>query len=138
MLTRRNPWDIIWRNDLTDFFDDFTGKVKVQWRPVSDVYEDEEKITVEVELPGIDPKDVVITTELNCLTIKGEMPDIYKEKKSFFRAERLRGSFTRSFSLPLSVESEKILATYNKGVLTITIPKRPETVPRKVDIKVLE
>ena len=138
MLVRWNPLNELFKidRDLHDFFGDFAQGTA--WRPIVDVYEDPEKVTVEAELPGVDPKNVEITIDKDRLTIKGSTTTSEKteKKKDFLRAERTRGSFVRSFMLPQSVESEKILANFDKGVLTISIPKKPEEVPRKVDIVV--
>jgi HSP20 family protein len=121
-------------SDIRDWHDIWSHG---DWLPVTDIYENEKAVTIEAELPGVDPDDVKITVEKDRLTIKGEMAsETTKEKRDFFRAERRKGSFIRSFLLPTSVESEKILASYDKGVLTISIPKRPEEVPRIVDIKI--
>lgn len=143
MLTKWNPMNDFlgltspFNKGFVDLFEDFNNKSN--WKPVVDIYEDNEKISIEAELPGIDPKDVDITIEKDLLTIKGKTEsETKKERKNFFRTERLKGSFVRTFVLPSSVESDKILARYDKGVLTISIPKAPEIVPRKVDIKVLE
>jgi len=139
MLVRWNPFSEISRIDKD--FQNLIGDFFTQdnWRPVVDVYEDPEKVVVEAELPGIDPEDVDITIDKDRLIIRGGTTSEKKDKKkNFLRAERTRGSFVRSFVLPSSVESERILASYNRGVLTISIPKRPEEVPRKVNIKMLE
>ncbi len=137
MLIKWSPLnDLLSRDYLGDFFDDFSDKVN-PWKPVVDIYEDEEKVVVEAELPGIDPKDINITVDQDRLIIKGKTSKT-KENKSFFRTERIKGSFMRSFLLPTSVESEKILASYEKGVLTVSIPKMSKMIPRKVDIKVRE
>jgi HSP20 family protein len=129
MLARWNPFD-----ELVRFEKDFFGGRN--FSPAVDVYEDKEKITVEVEVPGMESKDVEITLDKNILTIKGERLIEKKAKeKDYWRTERSSGLFARSFTLPSSVESEKIQASYDKGVLTIHIPKKPEIVPRKIEIK---
>jgi HSP20 family protein len=140
MLAKRNFFDELlglnrqFDSEVKDFLDAVGSGC---WMPVVDVYEDPEKVTVEAELPGVDPENVQITIDKDRLTIKGSTTsEKTEEKKDFLRAERTRGSFMRSFMLPSSVESEKILASYDKGVLTVSIPKRPEEVPRKVDIKI--
>lgn len=141
MLVRWNPFHEIFRidRDFQGLVGDFFGQSDLDWRPAVDVYEDPEKIVVEAELPGINPENVDVSVDKDKLIIKGSVVSEKRaEKKNFLRAERTKGSFMRSFMLPSSVEFDKILASYNKGVLTISIPKRPENVPRKVDVKVLE
>jgi HSP20 family protein len=132
MLAKWSPFD-----ELTRFerkFDRlFAGH---SFSPAVDVYEDKEKITVEAEVPGMEEKDVEITVDKNVLSIKGSRQLEKKaDKKEYWRVERSSGSFVRSFTLPSSVETENIQASYNKGVLTIHIPKKPEVVPRKIEIK---
>jgi len=106
------------------------------WRPAMDVYEDKETITLEAELPGVELKDVSVTVDDGILTVKGEKKFTRDtEKKSYFRVERAEGTFVRSFTLPLGVESEKIDASYNNGILVVQIPKKPEKIPRQVKIK---
>lgn len=137
MLTRWNPfWEISAAEKvvrrLMDF-DGFTGEGPL--RPPVDVREDTKEIVVDVELPGVDPEDVKITVEKGALTIEGEKKLEKKEKGDYYRTERYYGAFIRSFSLPTLVESEKISASYDKGVLKITIPKKKEAVPKQIKIK---
>jgi len=137
MLMRWSPfWEISAAEKvvrrLMDF-DKFTGEGL--FRPPVDVREDTKEIAVDVELPGVDPKDVKITVEKNTLTIEGEKKLERKEEGDFYRAERYYGAFIRSFSLPTSADSEKISASYDKGILKITIPKKKEAVPKQIKIK---
>jgi HSP20 family protein len=132
MLARWNPFNELVKFDRT--FDDLFGSVS--WKPAVDVFEDKEKITVEAEIPGMDPKDVDISIDKNVLIIKGEkVLEEEKKKKDYFRTERSVGSFVRSFTLPSSVDAEKISASYDKGILTVLVPKKPEKVPRRIEIK---
>ena len=115
---------------------DFNGFVEEGlWRPLVDVRENTKEIVVDVELPGVDPKDVKITVEKGTLSIEGDKKLEKKEEGDFYRTERYYGAFIRSFSLPTSVDSEKISASYDKGVLKITIPKKKEAVPKQIKIK---
>src|SRR5580658_3880074 len=88
--------------------------------PAVDVYEDEHSVTLKIEAPGIDEKDIDVQLENNTLTVHGERK-IEKEEKeeNYRRVERQYGSFTRTFTLPTTVDSEKVSATYDKGVLKI-------------------
>src|SRR6476659_10913725 len=95
--------------------------------PAVDVYEDEHKVTLKIEVPGIEEKDIDVRVENNTLTVTGERK-IEKEEKeeNFRRVERQYGSFTRSFTLPQTVDSENVSANYDKGVLKISLPKKAE------------
>jgi HSP20 family protein len=103
--------------------------------PAVDVYEDEHKVTLKIEVPGIDEKDINISLENNVLTVHGERK-IEKEEKeeNYRRVERQYGSFTRTFTLPATVDSEKVSASYDKGVLNISLPKKAEAKPKQIKI----
>src|SRR6201982_2035232 len=92
--------------------------------PPVDIYEDEHNITLKIEVPGIDEKDIDVRIESNTLTVHGERK-IEKEEKeeNFLRVERQYGSFTRSFTLPNSVDTDSIQANYDKGILRIQLAK---------------
>jgi HSP20 family protein len=105
------------------------------WIPAADIYESDNDLVVTLDLPGIEPKNVDIRVENNVLTIRGERQLGEKqEAESFHRVERFYGVFARSFSLTTSVDTEKIRASYNAGVLTITLPKAEAAKPRKIQI----
>ena len=94
------------------------------WHPPADIYEDEAEVTIKVELPDMEQKDIEIRVEQNTLTVKGERKHGERIKKeNFHRIERFFGPFQRSFALPRDLDTEKINATCDCGVLTITIPK---------------
>lgn len=121
-------------------FDDwFTGFPTVSsrvLRPAMDVEEDENKITVRTELPGIPKDEVHITLEDGVLTINGEKKsDREVKEKDYHLVERTFGSFHRSVSLPPTVDAEKADAKFDDGVLVIEIPKSESAKPRKVEIK---
>src|SRR5260221_6344480 len=105
--------------------------------PPVDVYEDEQNITLKIEVPGINEKDIDVRIENNTLTVHGERK-IEKEEKeeNYRRVERQYGSFTRNFTLPTTVDSEKVSATYDKGVLKISLPKKAEAKPKQVKVNV--
>src|SRR6266508_4768519 len=106
--------------------------------PPVDVYEDDHGIRLKMEVPGIDEKDIDIRLENNLLTVRGERKlESETKQENYHRMERSYGSFTRSFSLPNSVNPEDVKAGYSKGVLTIHLGKRAEARPKqiKVDIK---
>ena len=105
--------------------------------PAVDVYEDEHNVTLKIEVPGIDEKDIDVRIENNTLTVHGERK-IEKEEKeeNYRRVERQYGSFTRTFTLPPTVEAEKAQADYDKGVLKITLPKKAEAKPKQIKVNV--
>src|SRR5229473_6436914 len=105
--------------------------------PPVDIYEDEHTITLKLEVPGIDEKDIDIRVEGNTLTVHGERK-IEKEEKeeNYRRVERQYGSFTRNFTLPTTVDSEKVSAIYDKGVLKIALPKKAEAKPKQIKVSV--
>ena len=105
--------------------------------PPVDIYEDEHTITVKMEVPGIDEKDIDVRIENNTLTVHGERKMEKEEKEeNFRRVERQYGSFTRSFTLPSSVDSGQVSAHYDKGVLKINLAKKAEAKPKQIKVNV--
>jgi HSP20 family protein len=105
--------------------------------PPVDIYEDEHTIAVKMEVPGIDEKDIDVRIESNTLTVHGERK-IEKEEKeeNFRRIERQYGSFTRSFTLPSSVDTGQVSAHYDKGILKISLAKKAEAKPKQIKVNV--
>jgi HSP20 family protein len=105
--------------------------------PLVDIYEDEHNITLKIEVAGIDEKDIDVRIENNTLTVHGERK-IEKEEKeeNFRRVERQYGSFTRSFTLPTTVDAEKVSATCDKGILKISLAKKAEAKPKQIKVNV--
>jgi HSP20 family protein len=105
--------------------------------PPVDIYEDEHNITLKLEVPGIDEKDIDVRIENNTLTVHGERK-IEKEEKeeNFRRVERQYGSFTRSFTLPSSVDTGQVSADYAKGVLKVKLAKKAEAKPKQIKVNV--
>src|SRR5580658_7416231 len=107
------------------------------WAPAVDIYETEHELVVKADLPEIDPKDLDIRVENNLLTIRGERKFEKKvNEDNYLRIERAYGSFSRSFSLANTANSEAIKADYQNGVLTLTIPKREEAKPKQIKVNV--
>jgi HSP20 family protein len=105
--------------------------------PPVDIYEDEHHITLKLEVPGIDEKDIDVRIEGNALTVHGERKAEKEEKEeNFRRIERQYGSFTRSFTLPSSVDLAQISAHYDKGVLKINLAKKAEAKPKQIKVNV--
>jgi HSP20 family protein len=135
-LVKYNPrsldlfdWDRIFER----FFDEPYGVRS----PAVDIHEDEKGYKMEVELPGLTEKDIELKVENNVLSISSKKEDVKEEKnKDYVRKERRSYSFSRSFSLPDTVKTDKIEANFKNGLLNITIPKAPESKPKLIDVKV--
>jgi HSP20 family protein len=107
------------------------------WAPCVDIYETENELVVKADLPDVNPQDLDIRVENNILTIRGERNFADKvNEDNYLRIERTYGSFSRSFSLATSVNSEAIKADYQNGVLTLSIPKREEAKPKQIKVNV--
>jgi len=107
------------------------------WAPAVDIYEQEGNIVLTAELAGLDPKDVDVRVENNVLTLRGERKwndDVSRD--SYHRVERAYGTFTRSFTLPSVVDTEKIKADFKDGILRLTLPKKEEAKPKQISIHV--
>jgi HSP20 family protein len=105
--------------------------------PPVDIYEDEQKLVLKLEVPGIRQEDLDIRVENNTLTIRGERKFSKEEKEeNFHRIERRYGSFVRSFTLPDTVDTEKIQAGYDAGVLAIELARRVEAKPKQIRVTV--
>jgi HSP20 family protein len=127
---------------LEEFFNDFpftsyTSEPKDSWLPAVDILEKEGNLILRAELPGMTEKQIDVKLEGNTLTLKGERKmDNEDKKNNYHRVESFYGAFTRSFRLPETVDLEKISADYKNGVLTVTIPQKPEVKPREITVSV--
>ena len=107
------------------------------WTPPVDIYETENELVLKADVPEVDPKQVAIQMENGTLTLKGERR--FEEQgngRGFHRIERGYGSFVRAFSLPDTVDPDKVKADYKNGVLTVTLPKKEVAKPKTVNIQV--
>ena len=105
------------------------------WIPSVDIYEDQDKLILEADLPGLKREDFEISVENNVITLKGERKFEKKvEGDNYHRVERSYGGFTRSFTLPQSVTAEGATADFENGILRVSLPKREETKARKIEI----
>jgi HSP20 family protein len=105
--------------------------------PPVDVYEDEHNVTLKIEVPGIDEKDIDVRIENNTLTVHGERKFEKEEKEeNYRRVERQYGSFTRTFTLPNTVDQDSVHADYDKGVLKISLAKKAEAKPKQIKVNV--
>ena len=107
------------------------------WASAVDIYETPNELVVKADLPDVNEKDIDVRVENNLLTIRGERKfEKSVSEENFLRVERTYGAFSRSFSLPNTVNAETIGAEYKNGVLTVTLPKREESKPRQVKVTV--
>ena len=135
-----------WNTGIDRLFNEFMGRSLRQveeetaacaWTPAVNILEREEGIVISADLPGLKAEDVDVTVDNCILTIKGERTlEEVAEGETYHRVERSYGSFERSFSIPNSVDPKKIEARFSNGEMTITLPKREESKPRSVKVKV--
>ena len=141
-MTRFDPFRDLQRvqDEMAKLFDDrllARGGESVGWTPKADIFEDEEGVALRFELAGVDPKDVDIRFENGVLTLRGDRKMENEDKPdNYHRVELAYGTFTRSFSLPATIDAEKIRAESKNGVLTVHLPKKPEAKPKSIQVKV--
>ena len=146
-MVRRDPMNEL-RNLQDDFNRIFGGLPRFlaneetlsgNWSPRVDIYEDQNSIMVEADLPGLQPGDFKLSIENFKLTLSGERKfekDVKAESEGWHRIERSYGSFTRTFALPNTVNVEAVNAEFRDGVLRVTLPKREEVKARQIDVRV--
>jgi len=135
MLTKWDPFREL--RSVEEEFDRMVGQrlARTTWVPPLDVRETEATFAVTVDLPGLEPDQVEVTFEDGLLTIRGQR-EFTKEvdEEQYHRIERSYGSFARSVRLPRTADAEKIEASFDKGVLTVEVPKREEAKPRAIEV----
>ena len=106
------------------------------WLPPLDIYETKDRFVVNVELPGVDPESVDLSVEDSTLIVQGERT-FYRDvpEEAFHRVERRYGPFARSLSLPPTADATAIEASFDRGVLTIEVPKAEEAKPKRITVK---
>ena len=142
-ITRWDPFREVasLQNRVNALFRDFnegeSAMTTASFVPAVDIYEDEQKVVLKLEVPGIEEKDLDVTVENNTLTVKGERKLEKEEKEqNFHRIERRYGSFYRAFTLPTTIDSENVAASYNAGVLKLELKKKPEAQPKQIKVSV--
>ena len=113
-----------------------SSSATIDWQPAVDVLEDNERILLVADLPGLDEKDLDISIDKNVLTVRGERKAPTDGDPRPHRIERVYGRFSRSFTLPNVVDTEKIKAEFKDGVLRVTLPQREEAKPKQITIAV--
>jgi HSP20 family protein len=143
-----NPWSLL-RNlqeDVTHLFDQKLVKrgesdqsTAAQWLPQVDIKETANQFIIAADLPGVVPNEIEVSMEQNVLTIKGERKlDHQMEGENYSRQERFVGTFYRRFTLPEQIDSDQIEARSKQGVLEIILPKKQQSMAKKIEIKALE
>ncbi|MEE8553965.1 MAG: Hsp20/alpha crystallin family protein [Desulfobacterales bacterium] len=144
-LVRCNPNRDIFslRNRTNHMFDDLFYPIhrgdeestNWNWKPVVDIYDNEDKFVINAELPGVDKKDIVIDVKGRFLTLKGERSSGKEVKEDkYHRRERAYGSFERVFTLPAEIDPDKVKADYKDGILKIDIPKPEEQKSKQIAV----
>jgi len=132
------------RREIDRLFDDTlsalgaTGATRVnEWMPPVDIRESENELTLTLEIPGVAPENIQLTTENGVLTVSGEKVEERKEdeQRRYHLVERSYGSFSRSFRMPKNLDDSKIEASFDHGVLTVHIPKAAIPQPRKIEVR---
>jgi HSP20 family protein len=141
-ITRWDPYRevVALQNRVNSLFRDMSGGddpvSASSFVPAVDIYEDPQKVMLKLEVPGIDQKDLDVRVENHTLTVKGERKFEAEEKEqNFHRIERRYGSFYRAFTLPSTVDTENVSASYNAGVLKLELKKKPEAQPKQIEIR---
>lgn len=107
------------------------------WQPLVDIFENDEAVVIRAELPGVEQDAIEVKIEGSTLTLRGERKqDSEVRQENYHRVERYYGPFQRSFLLPQTIDQEKVKAACDKGVLTITLPKKQLTKPRQITVEV--
>jgi HSP20 family protein len=140
-VVRYEPFRLLnrFQRDFSRFFDDtaVNGELATtSWLPSVDVREEAERFVVNVDLPGVDKKDIEIVAEKGVLTIKGERHSEQKsDTASYERVERVSGKFLRRFTLPENAQADAISAKQTNGVLEVSIPKQPQVQPKRIEVQ---
>jgi len=142
-ITRWDPFRevVALQNRVNSLFRDFNEGndplTTASFVPAVDIYEDAQKVTLKLEVPGMEEKDLDVRVENHTLTVKGERKLEKEEKEeNFHRIERRYGSFYRAFTLPSTVDTENVGASYKAGVLKLELKKKPEAQPRQIKVNV--
>jgi HSP20 family protein len=140
-LTRWDPlWDVIGTQDLRSrtFGECFARPLEADgqaWYPVVDITEENDKLVLRAEIPGVGRDDIDLRVENGTFTLRGEKKlEHAVDSENSYRSERFYGAFSRSFVLPTTVDASAIKATYKDGVLEVVLPKSPEARPRKIEV----
>ena len=144
LAPRRRGFGLLepFRQEVEELFEKFFGEeggngtAARAWAPRVDVKETDKEVLVKADLPGVDAKDIEVTVVDGVLTLRGEKREETEEKReNYYRSERFVGRFYREIPLPPGADADKVSAASAKGVVTVTVPKKPEAQPRKIAVK---
>lgn len=136
VVTLQNRVNTLFR----DFSEGESALTTAGFIPAVDIYEDDKKVVLKLEVPGVEEKDLDVSVENHTLTVKGERkfeneePETGKKQQNFLRVERRYGSFFRAFTLPNTVDTENVTASYTAGILKLELTKKPEAQPRQIKV----
>jgi len=146
-IVRYEPWNLLnqLHHEIDSLFENRLARSNGEggaiaatsdWTPAVDIKEEKDRYVIHADVPGVDPKDIEVDMENGVLTIKGQRESQNKEEREGYkRVERVRGSFFRRFSLPDTVDAEKISAKAKNGVLEVVVPKHEKIQPRKITVE---
>ena len=132
-------FDLQTTRSLNRLFDEAFGPVVGTWMPPVDIFESAGELRIVAEMPGVKPEDIRISSENNVLTLRGDKHQAQPAGEKGERAhryERAFGAFERSFTIPTTVDAERIEARYEHGVLTLVLPKAEKAKPRQIQVQV--
>ena len=144
-LLRYEPWGVLnqLHSDIDRLFDKRLGRYSEDngqlttsdWVPAVDIKEEKDRYVIHADVPGVDPKDIDVRMENGVLSIKGaRLAETRDEREGYKRVERVRGSFFRRFSMPDTVDADRISAKSRHGVLEIVIPKQEKVQPKQIEV----
>ena len=132
MTNLLRPFDLF--DDLHKHYAPFFGR-ESEWLPPVDIHENKDQFTILMDVPGLTPDDIEITLANDVLTVKGSREGVSEEEKAgYVRSERYSGTFTRQFRLPQSAVQDGLEAKVKDGVLTLTVPRRKESLETKISV----
>jgi HSP20 family protein len=146
-IAKRDPFKELTtiQDRMSRLFDENIGRVRFpdtelaagSWNPAVDIFETKDSVVLKAELPGVEKKDFCIEVKDNLLTLRGERKfEKETSEENYYRMERAYGSFSRSFTLPTTVDKDKVKAKFKDGVLEVTIPKTEAAKPKQISIDV--
>ena len=136
LFASQDRFNRLFNQTFSQAFGDEEAKLGA-WAPAVDIYETDQNLVLNAELPGVDPKDVEVRVENNTLYLKGQRKfENEVKEENYHRIERSYGSFTRTFALPGTIDAERVAAEFKGGLLTLTMPKREEAKPKTIKIQV--
>ncbi len=145
-LVRYEPWNLLnqWPGDVSRLFDSRTRQFSENadqlaasnWTPAVDIREEDNRYVIHADVPGVNPNDIEVNMEDGVLSIKGQrQSESVEEREGYKRVERVRGSFSRRFSMPDTADAEGISARSTNGVLEIVIPKQTKVLPKRIKVE---